>query len=163
MQTPDSINQPGFVARDTLCRILVSHSLARGPGSLLSEYLRDLGVSRVLNHFPCIMWVCSLRGQDSRWFGYIQSLPRVTVDIAIFWGIEDVINFSSCLGSSRGRTAPSQSAVDNVEPARSLVELPEHTPSLQLQDGKQARMWLSCTEAEKELDGLMVSFSSCFL
>ncbi|KIK48130.1 hypothetical protein CY34DRAFT_32995, partial [Suillus luteus UH-Slu-Lm8-n1] len=27
-----------------------------------------------------------LRGHDSKWFGYIQSLPRETVDIAIFWG-----------------------------------------------------------------------------
>ena len=107
-----------------------------------------------------MLWVCSLRGQDSRWFGYIQSLPRETVDLSIFWGVEDVIDFSSSVCSSRGRTTPSQSAVGYVEPSGSPMELPGHTPSLQLLDGKQARMWLSCIETEKELDGLMVSFSS---
>jgi len=107
-----------------------------------------------------------LRGQDSRWFGYLQSLPRETVDIAIFWGVEDVIDFSSCAFSSRGRIAPSQTAVVSVGGnvgTRFPMELPEDTPSLQLLDGKQARIWLSCTEAEKELDGLMVSFSLCYL
>jgi len=105
--------------------------------------------------------MCSLRGQDSRWFGYLQSLPREIVDIAIFWGVEDVIDFSSCVNSSRGRTVPSQSAVgndgDNVGLTCSHAELPEYAPSLRLLDGKQARMWLSCTDTEKELDCLMVS------
>ncbi|KAG1741063.1 hypothetical protein EDB19DRAFT_732191 [Suillus lakei] len=99
-----------------------------------------------------------LRGQDSKWFGYLQSLPRETVDIAIFWGVKDVINFRSCVCSSRGRTVPSQSAIgddaDNVGAACSSAEFPERAPSLQYLDGKRARMWLSCTGAEKELDGL---------
>jgi len=107
--------------------------------------------------------VCSLRGQDSKWFGYIQSLPRETVDIAIFWGVQDVIEPSSSVCSSRGCTAPSQSAVPCVAgnvATGSTMECSEHTPSLQLLDGRQARMCLGCTEAEKELSGLMVSCSS---
>ncbi|KAG1746732.1 uncharacterized protein EDB91DRAFT_111339 [Suillus paluster] len=97
-----------------------------------------------------------LRGQDSRWFGYLQSLPRETVDIAIFWGVEDVINFRSCVCSSRGCIISSQSAIgDDVGSTCSSAEFPECAPSHQLLDGKRARMWLSCTEAEMELDGLM--------
>jgi hypothetical protein len=103
----------------------------------------------------------SLRGQDSKWFGYLQSLPRETVDIAIFWGVKDVIDFKSCVCSSRGDTVPSQSAIGddagNVGATCSNAEFPESAPSLQYLDGKQARMWLSCTGAKKELNGLMVS------
>ncbi|KAG1781041.1 hypothetical protein EV702DRAFT_690450 [Suillus placidus] len=108
-----------------------------------------------------------LRGQDSKWFGYLQSLPREIVDIAIFWGVKDVIDFRSCLCSSRGHTVLSQSANDNdirndashVGAACSNTEFPEFAPSLQYLDGKRARMWLSCTGAEKELDGITVSTS----
>ncbi|KAG2056853.1 hypothetical protein BDR06DRAFT_952509 [Suillus hirtellus] len=102
-----------------------------------------------------------LRGQDSKWFGYLQSLPRETVDTAIFWGAKDVIDFRSCVCSSRGGTIPSHSAngddAGNVGAACSNTEFPECVPCLQYLDSKRARMWLSCTEAEKELDGVMVS------
>lgn len=94
-----------------------------------------------------------LRGQDSKWFGYLQSLPRETVDMAIFWGVKDVIDFRSW------ETVPSQSAIgddaSNVGAACPNSEFPEYTSSLQYLDGKRARMWLSCTRAEKELDDLM--------
>ncbi|KAG2150214.1 uncharacterized protein EDB93DRAFT_1084426 [Suillus bovinus] len=100
-----------------------------------------------------------LRGQYSKWFGYLQSVPRETVDIAIFWGAKDVIDFKSCVCSSRGDTVLSQSAIGdhagNVGAACSNTEFSECGPCLQYLDGKRARMWLSCTEAEKELDGLM--------
>lgn len=92
-----------------------------------------------------------LRGQDSKWFGYLQSLPREIVDIAIFWGVKDVIDFRSCVCSSRGRTAPSQSAIGA---ACSSAEFPECATSLQYLDGKRARMWLSCAGTKMELDGL---------
>ncbi|KAG1876606.1 hypothetical protein DFJ58DRAFT_649721 [Suillus subalutaceus] len=99
-----------------------------------------------------------LRGQDSKWFGYLQSLPRETVDIAVFWGVKDVIDFRSCVCSSRGDTVPSKSAIgddaSNVGVACSNAEFPECAPSLQYLDGKRARMWLSCTGAKKGLDGL---------
>ncbi|KAG1785503.1 uncharacterized protein HD556DRAFT_1249754 [Suillus plorans] len=100
-----------------------------------------------------------LRGQDSKWFGYLQSLPRETMDTAIFWGVKDVIDFGSCVCSSRGETIPPHSAIGddagNVGAACSNTEFPECAPCLQYLDSKRARMWLSCTEAEKELDGQM--------
>ncbi|KAG0709169.1 hypothetical protein DFH29DRAFT_886846 [Suillus ampliporus] len=125
---------------------------------------QDIGTSAPYGHGAHLALALALygeilRGQDSRWFGYLQSLPRETVDIAIFWGVEDVVDLRSCVCSSRGPTISSQSAigddVDTVEFTCSSAELPECAPSLQLLDGKRARMWLSCTEAEKELDGLM--------
>ena len=29
-----------------------------------------------------------LYGQESHWFGYLQSLPSETVDLALFWGVD---------------------------------------------------------------------------
>lgn len=133
-------------------------------------WLFDLNYSCLDPPTYAILWfiVCqnrlfapSLRGQDSKWFGYLQSLPRETVDTAIFWGAKDVIDFRSCVCSSRGEPIPSHSAIGddagNVGPACSNTDFPECAPCLQYLDSKRARMWLSCTEAEKELDGLMVS------
>lgn len=163
---PDSMNRPGFTPHDNFASYLdLPIPVTLGTGSLLFGYTHCVTRSWdpcVLNPLvSCvILRVCSLRGRDSRWFGYLQSLPRETVDLSIFWGVEDVIDFSSSVCSSRGRTTPSQSAVGYVGPSRSPMELPGHTPSLQLLDGKQARTWLSCIEVEKELDSLMVSFSS---
>ncbi|KAH0836586.1 hypothetical protein J3R83DRAFT_8286 [Lanmaoa asiatica] len=44
-----------------------------------------------------------LLGPLSRWFSYLQSLPRETVDIAMFWGANDVIEPRTCTCSAPGR------------------------------------------------------------
>jgi hypothetical protein len=31
-----------------------------------------------------------LKGESSRWFGYLQSLPENIVDLPMFWSLEDV-------------------------------------------------------------------------
>ncbi|KIL00769.1 hypothetical protein PAXRUDRAFT_821352 [Paxillus rubicundulus Ve08.2h10] len=97
-----------------------------------------------------------LRGPKSRWFGYLQSLPREIVDIAMFWGADDVINTGPCTCPSRG--------CSNID--RDIVRGDTyHTPDAQcsacaqLHDGQNAKAWLEVTEAYREQVGLVVSYS----
>ncbi|TCD68415.1 hypothetical protein EIP91_010816 [Steccherinum ochraceum] len=81
-----------------------------------------------------------LKGSNSRWFGYLQSLPRGTVGIALLWGAR------------------------SVKEDQSAAQHPNASHPLKYEeDGEQARLWASGTEIEKELKGedgmdLLVSF-----
>jgi hypothetical protein len=49
------------------------------------------------------MYDCSLRLEQSRWYGYLQSLPQETVDIAVLWGTKiDVEDRKEALHWTRG-------------------------------------------------------------
>lgn len=75
------------------------------------------------SHFPEIVDGISnrLKGLDSRWFGYIQSLPRQPVGIALLWG-SDLVQQQQ-----------------QQEPG-----------SLSNRDSELARIWAKGTEIEKE-------------
>ncbi|KAG6333543.1 hypothetical protein ID866_5554 [Astraeus odoratus] len=88
-----------------------------------------------------------LRGSHSRWFGYLQSLPHETVDIAVFWGNPDV-------GQTIGNDYERASRVGSYS-GRGI----SCYPCARIRDGQTARAWLEATEAEKELRDVMVSLS----
>lgn len=71
-----------------------------------------------------------LRGEESPWYGYVQSLPVIPVDIALLWGEDAHI----CPTSQ----SPSDSGGDNLDT--------EHRV-----DSIDARQWIKGTEVEKQL------------
>ncbi|KAI5995674.1 hypothetical protein EDD15DRAFT_2164752 [Pisolithus albus] len=83
-----------------------------------------------------------LRGPKSRWYGYLQSLPRETVDIAVFWG-DPVAN--STLNKDFGDASH---ATCNVSEGGACASCK------QLRDGRNAMAWLQVTEAVRELNDL---------
>ncbi|KAF9221406.1 hypothetical protein BS17DRAFT_265146 [Gyrodon lividus] len=97
-----------------------------------------------------------LRGPNSRWFGYLQSLPRETVDIAMFWGASDVISTGPCICPSRGcynalsgdRDRPAEVTWDNEPDVRCPT-------CVRLHDGQNAKAWLDVTDADVEQVGLV--------
>ncbi|KAH7913068.1 hypothetical protein BJ138DRAFT_697390 [Hygrophoropsis aurantiaca] len=74
--------------------------------------------------------------EESRWFGYLDSLPREIVDIALFWGEEDDDDFSIC---------------------------PTCSSCQRYQDGSAARRWLLSTEAGRGLKGLQEEIRQYYL
>ncbi|KAG6381538.1 hypothetical protein JVT61DRAFT_127 [Boletus reticuloceps] len=126
------------------------------PGfSLSADYLwpRNDGT---LTHFLMDLICQSLLGPRSRWFTYLQSLPRETVDIAVFWGVGDAIETRTCTGSSRGclDTDDTSSAIRTCQ--HQLI-LPNCPWCVWLDDNQNAQEWLQVTEIEREHLGLMVS------
>ncbi|KAH7890690.1 hypothetical protein F5I97DRAFT_1798549 [Phlebopus sp. FC_14] len=99
-----------------------------------------------------------LRGSNSRWSGYLQSLPRETVDIAMFWGVDNVVDLglctcSSCAYSRRheissGDQCPLEVTGDSRLDAAC-------TACARVRDGQSAKEWLKVTEAERVLINLM--------
>jgi hypothetical protein len=73
-----------------------------------------------------------LQGKDSHWFGYLQSLPKELVDLALFWGI----------GDGMTDTPSDVSEVDNQSAAGG-----------RFLDEQQAMTWITGTELEKEMRG----------
>ncbi|KAI6112873.1 hypothetical protein F5141DRAFT_1003421 [Pisolithus sp. B1] len=84
-----------------------------------------------------------LRGPESRWYGYLQSLPRETVDIAVFWG-DSVAN-----STSNKDSGDASHATCNVCQGDTCASCK------QIRDGRNAMAWLQVTEAIKELNDLM--------
>lgn len=84
-----------------------------------------------------------LRGPESRWYGYLQSLPRETVDIAVFWG-DSVAN-----STSNKDSGDASHATCNVCQGDTCASCK------QIRDGRNAMAWLRVTEAIKELNDLM--------
>jgi hypothetical protein len=105
----------------------------------------------------------SLLGPRSRWFSYLQSLPRETVDIAMFWGVSDAVETRTCTCSARGGldTDDTSSAADKFQ--RQVT--PSQCPwCVWLHDNQNAREWLEATEIDREPAGLMVSpISLCWV
>ncbi|KAF8449112.1 hypothetical protein L210DRAFT_3523911 [Boletus edulis BED1] len=97
-----------------------------------------------------------LLGPRSRWFSYLQSLPRETVDIAVFWGVGDVIETRTCTCSSRGclNTDDTSSA---IQVCQHQLTLPKCPWCVWLHDNQNAQEWLQVTEIEREHPGIMVS------
>ena len=88
-------------------------------------YLIDL--PRVLSHVPN-----RLLRKDSYWFGYLHSLPKEPVALALFWGVgDDTID-----------TPDDVSEVNNQSAAR-----------VRFLDEQQAVTWITGTELEKEIRG----------
>lgn len=81
--------------------------------------------------------MCSLRGLESRWSGYLQSLPQSAVDIALLWADDQLPQ-----GLDQGRKE-----------------------DLNIEDVRHARAWAAGTELSRELrgdgvDGVLVSLQS---
>ncbi|KAL4072916.1 hypothetical protein V8B97DRAFT_276735 [Scleroderma yunnanense] len=87
-----------------------------------------------------------LRGSESRWFGYLQSLPRKTVDIAAFWAAH-VANLECCVNPNAGQEG-------SVTCSIPLGTNCSHCT--RIHDERNARAWLGATEAEKELRNLLL-------
>jgi hypothetical protein len=68
-----------------------------------------------------------LRGEDSQWFGYLQSLPQAIADLALFWGYD-------YYGTAD----------------RPAVER-DPTMNFRLRDSEDAKAWLTNTEVHKEI------------
>jgi hypothetical protein len=80
----------------------------------------------------------SLIGNDSRWSGYLQSLPQDLVDIALFWGCDVSTNDTDI----------------NNDIAPDETFKPKGTDSKRRAlDGTEALTWLRGTEVEKQLRG----------
>lgn len=97
----------------------------------------------------------SLLGPRSRWFSYLQSLPRETVDIALFWGANDIVETRTCTCSTHG-------CLNTNENLGASDKRQQVTPSqcpwcVWLHDNQDAREWLKVTEIDREQAGLMVS------
>jgi hypothetical protein len=73
-----------------------------------------------------------LKGRDSHWFGYLQSLPKEPVALALFWGV----------GVGITDTPRDVSEVNNQSATGGCFL-----------DGQQAMTWITGTELEKELRG----------
>lgn len=101
-----------------------------------------------------------LLGPHSRWFGYLQSLPRETVAIAVFWGVNDAIETRTCTCSARGclSTNDTSSAADEQRQT-TLSKCPW---CIWLHDNRHAREWLEATEVDHEQLGLVVSPKTLF-
>ncbi|KAN0088559.1 hypothetical protein V8E55_005616 [Tylopilus felleus] len=95
-----------------------------------------------------------LLGPHSRWFGYLQSLPRETVAIAVFWGVNDAIETRTCTCSARGclSTNDTSSAADEQRQT-TLSKCPW---CIWLHDNRHAREWLEATEVDHEQLGLVI-------
>ncbi|KAI9461470.1 hypothetical protein HD554DRAFT_1511990 [Boletus coccyginus] len=95
-----------------------------------------------------------LLGPRSRWSSYLQSLPGETVDIALFWGVDDVVEIRTSTCSSRGclNTDEKSSASDK---RRRQVTLSQCPWCLWLHDNQNAREWLKVTEIDREQAGQM--------
>ncbi|EGO22114.1 hypothetical protein SERLADRAFT_440135 [Serpula lacrymans var. lacrymans S7.9] len=108
-----------------------------------------------------------LRDVESRWFGYLQSLPREIVDIALFWGVEDgILHTQDC--TNRGSDTALSTArkfAENLTGARGrhfredcafeALESSGCSGCDRLRDGLVAREWLRNTEIEREVQGLL--------
>lgn len=70
-------------------------------------------------------------GEGSEWFGYLESLPRDPVDLALFWG-----NDATLEGDSNSSMRRWIGVADSQD--------------LRLLDGKEAMLWLTGTEVETE-------------
>ncbi|KAH7926389.1 hypothetical protein BV22DRAFT_1009107, partial [Leucogyrophana mollusca] len=134
--------------------------------SVKSCSLSDVITPVPYGHGAHLALAFAVYGKETRWFGYLQSLPRELVDIALFWGVEDVIGSHSCI--SRGCDQNETSVQWAMNLNRSGDTRDEHlgtdadtngptcSSCRRLQDGKSARIWLRDTETEKELKGLLV-------
>ncbi|KAG9312907.1 hypothetical protein JVU11DRAFT_6340 [Chiua virens] len=119
-----------------------------------------------LNHgtFTLVAWLLiwrsmrstlsSFRGTHSRWFGYLQSLPRETVDIAIFWGVDDVIETRPCTCLPRGCLNTENESSPVGEPPQQMTNI-QCPFCVRLHDGQTAKKWFGATEFDREQIGLM--------
>ncbi|KAL4062472.1 hypothetical protein J3A83DRAFT_4107244 [Scleroderma citrinum] len=94
-----------------------------------------------------------LRGSESRWFGYLQSLPRKTVDIAAFWAAH-VANLECCVNPNAGQEG-------SVTCSIPLGTNCSHCT--RIHDERNARAWLGATEAEKELRNLLAEIYQYYM
>lgn len=83
-----------------------------------------------------------LRGEHSAWFGYLQSLPRDTVEIALFWGVDDAV------GHRRRRAGDLCESKSEFESAHGFSD---EAANLRQRDGHAAAAWLPGTQVEREL------------
>lgn len=67
-----------------------------------------------------------LQGEDSHWFGYLQSLPQEPVDLALFWGADEITDMYT------------------------VVTKVSH-PAIVRFDSQEAMTWITGTELEKEM------------
>lgn len=126
-------------------------NLIRSPHTW-SLYYRYSWVFR--SHRYYILGQSRLRGSESRWFGYLQSLPDKTVDIAILWGAP-IANLERCVCLD---TCPMTGDHEDSDTCDiSISSTCSHCA--RMHDGRNAKAWLEATEAEQELRGLLVSRS----
>jgi len=80
-------------------------------------------------------------GTGSRWFGYLQSLPRDAdaAKIALFWGANELQQFDTRVGG------------DHL--AASNLGLEGGTPITEITDGKLAMAWAAGTTIEQDTRG----------
>src|SRR5271170_3377103 len=99
-----------------------------------------------LRHWFLFLFFCNshlrmmdrLIGSDSRWYGYLQSLPQDLVDIALFWGCTSDTDINN--GIAPGETSRPKGTDSHLSQRRAL-------------DGTEALTWLRGTEVEKQLRG----------
>jgi hypothetical protein len=73
-----------------------------------------------------------LQGKESHWFGYLQSLPQETVDLALFWGVgNEILDGRADWSEGHNYSAG----------------------TLRFRDSKEALTWITGTELEKEMRG----------
>lgn len=85
------------------------------------------------------------------------------MDIAVFWGIDDVIETRPCTCSPRGclNTNDTSGAADKYQQQNTLSQCP---CGVWLHDSQNARDWLEVTEIDREQVSLMVSLINlCFV
>ncbi len=93
-----------------------------------------------VNKHPDNFWY-RLTGTESRWFGYLQSLPRDAdaAKIALFWGANELQQFDTRVGG------------DHL--AASDLGLEGGTPIPEITDGQLAMAWAAGTTIQQDTRG----------